>query len=309
MMILRKIFTKISCLLLCLTIISGCHSSQAEVKKEKVGDVELAYYTRGSGEPLVMIMGFRGTMAVWDPAFLEELEKKYTLILFDNRGAGLSTDSEKDLTTIDQMAKDTAELIRHLGYRKVHLLGWSMGSRIAMEMALQYPDLIETLILCSPNPGGKEQAIRKTDAYAELTAKELTQDKALSFLFPDTPKGSAASKDFMSRLKKAIIDGSVPYDIEINSRTLERQVNALKMWDKDNQLYEKLAGIHIPTLVAGGSADVLDSPENIKTVACKIPFAWSAYFPEAGHDFLSQNFKDFADLIMVFINTNKKDKK
>jgi pimeloyl-ACP methyl ester carboxylesterase len=55
------------------------------MKRVKVGEIELAYYTRGSGKPLVFIMGFRGTMGQWDPAPLHELEKHYTLILFDKQ--------------------------------------------------------------------------------------------------------------------------------------------------------------------------------------------------------------------------------
>jgi pimeloyl-ACP methyl ester carboxylesterase len=85
------------------------------MKKVRIGEIDIAYYTRGIGKPLVMIMGFRGTMGQWDPALLEELEKYYTLILFDNRGVGFSTDTEKDLTTIQQMAQDTVGLIQALG--------------------------------------------------------------------------------------------------------------------------------------------------------------------------------------------------
>lgn len=63
--------------------------SKAEVKYAQVGDVKLAYDTRGQGEPLMMINGFLSTLSLWDPALLDELAKNNTLILFDNRGAGL----------------------------------------------------------------------------------------------------------------------------------------------------------------------------------------------------------------------------
>ena len=166
----------------------------AEVKKKKIGDVEIAYYTRGSGKPLVMIMGFRGTMAIWDPELLNEMEKKYTLILFDNRGAGLSTDTEKDLTTIPQMADDTFNLIKALGYDKAYVLGWSMGTRIAEQLALAHPEVVEKLILGSPNPGGTFQVARQTDAFQKLTTtKNLTKEEGLSLLFPNTPEGREAS--------------------------------------------------------------------------------------------------------------------
>ena len=64
-----------------------------EVRYAQVGDIKLAYYIRGEGEPLVMINGFLATMSLWDPALVEALAKYNKLILFDNRGVGLSTDT------------------------------------------------------------------------------------------------------------------------------------------------------------------------------------------------------------------------
>lgn len=125
---------------------------RAQVKKVKINGIDLAYYIRGKGEPLVMIMGFRGTMAIWDPGLLEILEKKYTLILFDNRGAGLSTSHEGEAFTISHMADDTAKLIEALGYANAHVLGWSMGARIALDLSLKFPEKVKSLILLSPNP-------------------------------------------------------------------------------------------------------------------------------------------------------------
>lgn len=284
----------------------SCHrTKEIEVKKEKVGDVDLAYYTRGSGDPLVMIMGFRGTMAIWDPALLNALEKNFKLILFDSRGVGLSSDTQEDHTTIDQMAADTANLIKALGYKKAHVLGWSMGSRIAIEMALKHPDVVGNLILCSPNPGGTFQAERKTDAYNKLTNVDLSPEEGLSLIFPDTSEGYQASADFFARLTEGITLGTIPNDLVISNQTIERQVHALSLWDKESSPYEQLDTIKIPTLVTGGLSDVLDSPENVRLVASRIPFAWTAYFPGAGHYFLSQNHQHFADLVTLFIESTR----
>lgn len=293
-------------LIICIFALNGCgHAKKAEVKKEKIGNTELAYYIRGSGEPLVMIMGFRGTMAIWDPGLLEILEKKYTLILFDNRGVGLSSDTNEDILTISQMAEDTVQLIKKLGYQKTHVLGWSMGSRIAMEYSLKHPEMVGNLILCSPNPGGKHQALRKTNAYEKLTSKEVSQKEGLSLIFPNTPEGHEASASFVARLTKAIVEGTVPDDLKISEQAINRQIQALKLWDEENQIYETLPNIKNPTLVAGGLDDVLDQPENVQIVANRIPFAWTAYFAGAGHDFLSQDYRHFADLIILFIESSK----
>jgi pimeloyl-ACP methyl ester carboxylesterase len=292
----------------CIFIFHGCERShRVEIKKEKIGNIELAYYTRGNGEPLIMIMGFRGTMAIWDPGLLEILEKKYKLILFDNRGVGLSTDTDEDVLTISQMAEDTAALIKALGYQKSHVLGWSMGSRIALELSLKHPEIVDSLILCSPNPGGKHQAQRKTNAYGKLTSKDLSLKEGLSLIFPNTTEGNRASAAFVERLTAAIIKGTVPDDIKINPKAIDRQVQALTLWNENNHVYENLPNLKMPTLVSGGLDDVLDPPENVSIVANQIPFAWTAFFAGSGHDFLSQDYKHFADLIMVFIESSKQN--
>ncbi|MFA6916108.1 MAG: alpha/beta hydrolase [Parachlamydiales bacterium] len=299
-----KTISPLLALLACVVFISGC-DRKLSVHNADVGEVELAYYTRGSGDPLLMIMGFRGTMSYWDPALLELLEKKYTLILFDNRGVGLSSDTEQDMTTIDQMADDTAGLIKALGYSKVHVLGWSMGSRIAIDLSIRYPELVNGLILCSPNPGGQHQSKRTDNDYKVLTAETLSQEEGLSLIFPKTMEGEQASKSFVERITKAVIDGRVPEDINVKAETIIRQVRALQLWDESEEYYDKLPTIKSPTLVAGGLMDVLDSPENVQTVANRIPFAWAAFFPGAGHDFLSQDYKHFAELVILFLEANR----
>lgn len=306
MNITKKIF-QFFVLAICIFTLSGCERiKKVEVKKEKIGNIELAYYTRGSGEPLIMIMGFRGTMSIWDPALLEMLEKKYTLILFDNRGVGFSSDTNEDVLTISQMAEDTANLIKRLGYQKSHVLGWSMGSKIAMELALNHPEMVNSLILCSPNPGGKYQALRKSNAYEELTAKNLSLKEGLSLIFPKTDEGHKAADAFIARLTEAIIKGMVPDDLKISNQAVDRQIQALKLWDQDNKVYEMLPTIKMPALVAGGLDDDLDPPENVQIVACRIPSAWSAYFAGGGHDFLSQDYSHFAELVILFIESNNK---
>jgi pimeloyl-ACP methyl ester carboxylesterase len=77
-----------------------------EIKYAEVNGVKLAYYLRGTGKPLVMINGFLSSMSLLDPALLEDLEKTHTLVLFDNRGVGLSTDTVENNTTVPQMSAD-----------------------------------------------------------------------------------------------------------------------------------------------------------------------------------------------------------
>ena len=116
---------------------------KAEVKYAQVGEIKMGYYTRGKGEPLLMIMGYAGSMSLWDPALVEELAKTNLLIMFDNRGIGYSSDTKENHTTIPQMADDAAGLIKALGYKKVNVLAWSMGARIGQQLLILEKDRVK----------------------------------------------------------------------------------------------------------------------------------------------------------------------
>jgi len=103
---------------------------KAEIKYAQVGGVKLTSYTRGEGEPLLMVNGFLSTLSLWDPLMIEELAKQHQLIPFDNRGVGLSTDTKENHTTIPQIADDAAGLLKALGIKKACILACSMGARI-----------------------------------------------------------------------------------------------------------------------------------------------------------------------------------
>lgn len=74
----------------------------------------------------------------------------------------------------------------------------------------------------------------------------------------------------------------MPNDLTLSDEIITRQIEALKRWDENNQIFSGLLRIKVPTLVAGGLSDALDNPENIRIIANAIPFSWVAYFPNAG---------------------------
>lgn len=107
----------------------------------------------GAGEPLVLIGGLGADISLTAglaPAFAD----RYQVVVFDNRGAGRS--SKPDLPyTIAMMAEDTAALLTALAIERAHLLGISMGGRIALEFALAHPDRVGKLVLVSTSAAGR----------------------------------------------------------------------------------------------------------------------------------------------------------
>jgi len=105
------------------------------------------YELHGDGEPLVLIVGLGTDIAEWE-GIIGWLAKTHQVLAFDNRGAG-RTDKPDTPYSIEMMAHDTAGLMQMLGMEQAHLLGISMGGRIALALALQRPESVKKLVLVS----------------------------------------------------------------------------------------------------------------------------------------------------------------
>src|SRR5207302_10196060 len=79
-----------------------------------VNGIQIAYGVRGSGPPLVLIMGYRLGSLAWPLDFIEALAARFTVVLFDNRGTGTS-DKPTSGYEISNMARDVGSLLDHLG--------------------------------------------------------------------------------------------------------------------------------------------------------------------------------------------------
>ena len=299
---MKRTLLAITVALLCTALPSPLYAEfKPEIKYAQVGDVKLAYYTRGEGEPLLMINGFMSSMSLWDPLMIEELAKQHQLILFDNRGVGLSTDTEENNTTIPQMADDAAGLIKALGLKKANILAFSMGARIGQQVLIRHPDLVNKAVLCAANPGGKYDDVAAPDVEAKLNNPKTPGMERIALTAPNTEAGQAALKATVERLKAAIAAGIVPDDFKVSQETTERQDRArTTLWTADNSNFENLKNIKVPVLIADGRDDAIDPPKNSLLIANQIPFSWLAFF-DGGHSFLYTSPKHFADTVNVFL--------
>lgn len=308
--LLKKLSIKSLCLIFAVLIgsfaITACDkkpstSFKAEVKYAQVGDVKLAYYIRGTGEPLLMINGFLSTMSMWDPTLIEELSKKYQVISFDNRGVGLSTDTIENHTTIEQMADDAAGLVQALGFKKVNILGWSMGARIAQQFLIRHPEMVNKGILAAANPGGSHQIATAEDVESKLNNPNVHELEKLGLCFPDNAAGKLAAVDALARLKLAVENGTFPNDFKTSKETTLRQDRArTTLWTNNQSNFNDLKNIKVPVLVSDGRYDVLDIPKNSQLIASQIPYSWLAYY-DGGHAFFFQQPIRYAQTVDAFL--------
>ena len=115
--------------------------------------VDYAYREVGEGTPaLVLLQHFRGNLDNWDPALVDALARDRRVVTFDNAGVGGSTGTTP--STITQMARDAIAFLEALELDTVDLLGFSIGSFVAQEIALTRPAMVRRLVLASAAPRG-----------------------------------------------------------------------------------------------------------------------------------------------------------
>jgi pimeloyl-ACP methyl ester carboxylesterase len=230
----------------------------------KVNGININYNTDGQGEPLVMIMGFSADQRGWATQ-VGLFKKHYKVITFDNRGVGKSDKPAGPYTT-KMMADDTIGLIDHLGIRKANFLGVSMGGLIAQEIAINYPQRVNKVVLVSTYPCQDNQSNGVTQEMVNVfqlpyhkwveNLINLAFDKPLNrFLF-----------NFQIRVYSIFIGAS---NKASNKAGIIGQIEACRT----HNTMEKLSSIQSPTLVITGAQDRVIKPSSSKTLAEQIPHA------------------------------------
>ena len=148
-------------------------------------DGSVSYRSIGSGQPLVLIMGYSGSQDDWAPDFVNALATQRRVIIFDNAGIGQTTMPAGALS-ISGMANQTAALITALGLKHPDVLGWSMGGMIAQALAVLRPGDVHRLVLSATYSGnGKATSPSPANAAALVNAAESGDtDAIMALIFP-----------------------------------------------------------------------------------------------------------------------------
>ncbi len=290
--------------MICLGLVAisvGCGQSsarafRAQVHHTRVDRTQVAWYQRGHGPPLVMLMGTGSTMAEWDPALLRLLARNHRLILFDYPGLGLSGPWHG--RSFDSLANVSAELMGAIGLPRADILGWSMGGFVAQRLAIDHPERVAHLILAGTNPGGSRTVLGTARAQAIDSEPDPSEAEILRELYP--PARQAEGRRFLRRLEDASQSGEIPNDFHVPAATTEAQVAAEDPWLRSNRNYRQLVGIAAPTLAAAGARDPVVPPLNLRRIAARIRRSRFARFPGA-HAFLFQDRRHFSRVVDRFL--------
>lgn len=248
--------------------------------KLRSNDIELYYETHGEGKPLVLISGLGYSLWQWHK-MVPFLDEHFKVITFDNRGVGQS-EKPAGPYTAQMLAADTVGLLDALKVEKAIIMGHSMGGFIAQAIALDFPQRVEKLILCSTNFGGPHHAPVTPEAMKVLT--DVTSDALTRF-----KNGLAVSTaPGWSEKNAEMIDEWVKWRVAnpIEPGPYQSQLAiGLGLLPEAAAFEAKLPAIHVPTLILFGEHDKVVPPANAELLSKQIPNSQVVIFPDAGHFF------------------------
>jgi pimeloyl-ACP methyl ester carboxylesterase len=260
-------------------------AGRTPVHRLRVGADTVAWYERGQGSPLLMLMGTGSTMAEWDPALLRLLARRHRLIFMDYVGIGSSSPLRVRHLTFARVADQVDRFLAARDLSQVDVLGWSMGGFVAQQLASRHPARVHRLVLAGTNPGGSHAVLGPSDEQKTDSSTNASDAEVLRELYPRTRAGQAEGRRFLRRLDEASSSGEIPDDFHVNARTTRMQVAAEDPWLRSNANWLALARLGMPVLATGGSRDIVVPPVNLRRIAARVPAGQLQILP-GSHAFL-----------------------
>jgi pimeloyl-ACP methyl ester carboxylesterase len=248
--------------------------------------------------PLVLFQHFRGNLDSWDPALIDALATDRRVITFDNAGVGGSTGTTPD--SVEQMARDAIAFIATMELGQVDLLGFSIGSFIAQQVALTRPAIVRRLVLASAAPQGAAGMHGwAPEVIGAIGTPETSPGEYLDVFFARSSSSRQAGQEAMRRMYARTEDR----DAATTWATREAQYDAVCTWGiPDHALLQRLSCLQMPVFAANGDSDPMILPHYSYLLAGLIPQAQVKIYPDSAHGFLFQHHAEFAADVEAFLS-------
>jgi pimeloyl-ACP methyl ester carboxylesterase len=266
--------------------------------------IEYAYRDLGEGEvPLVLLQHFRGNLDNWDPALVDALAADRRVVAFDNVGVGATTGRTPN--TVEGMAHDAIAFIEAMSFQRVDLLGFSIGSFVAQEIALIRLDLLRRVVLASSAPQGAAGMHGwAPEVIAAVGQPQTSPEGYVSVFFAPTDTSREAGGQAAGRIFGRTTDRDEP----TTWQTRQAQYDAVCSWGIPNHsLLQRVAAIDLPVFVANGDSDPMILPRYSYLLVGLLPDARLEIYPDSAHGFLFQHHGQFAADVHSFLEAAKPD--
>jgi pimeloyl-ACP methyl ester carboxylesterase len=260
--------------------------------------IEYAYRDLGEGDvPLVLLQHFRGNLDNWDPALVDALAANRRVVTFDNVGVAATTGRTPN--TIEAMAHDAIAFLEGLDLRRVDLLGFSIGSFVAQDIALIRPDLLRRVVLASSAPQGAAGMHGwAPEVIGAIGAPETNPQGYVDVFFAPTTTSREAGQQAAGR----IFGRTTNRDEPTTWQTRQAQYDAVCAWGIPNHaLLQRVSAVDLPVFVANGDSDPMILPRYSYLLAGLLPHARVTIYPDSAHGFLFQHHSTFAADVHDFL--------
>jgi pimeloyl-ACP methyl ester carboxylesterase len=285
----------------------GCVQQLAQTATTEfvsVNGTRIAYRRFGhrSETPLLFITHFRGSMDVTDPLLINTIAHNREVILYDNSGTGHSEGTVPD--SIEAMAATTVDFLSAINVPRADILGFSMGGMVAQYIAMEYPHVLNKLVLGGIRPGYGPGVVQTDPDAASGPGggpnDQPTEDYMLGIFFFPSETSLAAGHQWWDRIYERQVQDEERKDFLVGAG-VQAQLTAITNFASDPQLYTRLSDITGSVLVSNGKADVLMETQNSFVLQQQLADAQLHLYPDSGHGHLFQFPLAYAKQLELFL--------
>jgi aminoacrylate hydrolase len=258
--------------------------------RASVAGGEIHYEVAGQGEPLVFVSGLNGVARYWKPQ-VGLFAQHFRVITYDQRGTGQSDKLQREFS-VDQMAAELIGLLDALNIPRAHLVGMSTGGAIGQTIAIEHPQRLLKLALCSTwthcDAWFRRLFQARRDMYLQAGPDLHAQFHPLFLYSPDYVNAHDAE---IEEERRNAPTKSSPVEVSVG------RIDALMRFDRR----AGLARITAPTLVMGNDGDFITPGYFSEALAKAIPGAKLIMIKGGGHSFTTTRADECNRHLMAFL--------
>jgi 2-succinyl-6-hydroxy-2,4-cyclohexadiene-1-carboxylate synthase len=262
-----------------------------------VNGVHLNVETAGAGPPLVLLHGFTGDAAGW-ASHVPHFARRFCVLAIDLLGHGGSdAPADADRYRMERSTADVLAVLDRLGFSRASVLGYSMGGRLGLSLAVTAPERVSALVLESASPGVRDPVMRQArSAQDGQLADRIERDGVPAFV------------DYWERLPIFATQAGLPVDVRARVRAARLRhsahglANSLRGIGQGVQppMHDHLHRLRIPTLLVVGALDAPYCDLGLE-MSRMIAGARLVIVPGAGHAVHLEQPEGFRRFVLEFL--------
>ncbi len=252
----------------------------------------------GMGPPVVLLHGFTGSRETWKP-LVRALDAEFTTLSVDLVGHGRSgSPAAVDRYRMNRAVDDLAALLHRLGFERATWLGYSLGGRVALQVAVRHPEVVSALVLEGATPGLADPEERAARVRADEVLADRIESEGLDWFvdyWASLPLWDSQRETLSPAVHAALREQRL-------SQRAAGLANSLRGMGTGAQepVHGRLAAVSVPVLLVTGTLDLKFS-EIAQEMARSLPDATIRRIDGAGHAAHLERPDEFHAAVLDFL--------